>query len=310
MSKKMGLLIVITIAVIGGIALYRVAWHRHVSRMHTESQTAPNVHETAGPAKTAGTTARAMRPQYQVPNRLRYSGREYEYLRHRFRTRTPEAYGPAPASQLALMAKLTKYALVSGDMKFLPAVKDVIFGKAAALEDKLDTGLSANTAVTLGPPNNVKKSLLVLAIQAGQRSAIRILLAHDAHVNVSDSTLSGTPLSQDDQPGVGVEAPLAEAAALGEGDVTMQLLEHGANPNSVSVIRRPGGVLKFSALQRAVSGIHIATAYLLLSHGANVNSAFGGDAPWMAVDDPGAPPSPSILAMKKLLTRYGYNFPK
>ena len=310
MSKKVPLLIVITVAVIGGIVLYRTVRYGHVSRVHTESQTASNVHETAGHGKTTGTTASAMRPRYQVPNELRYSHKEYEYLRHRFRTGTPEAYGPAPASQLELMAKLTKYALVSGEMKVLPAVNDVIFGRAAALEDKLDTGLSANTAVTLGPPNNVKKSLLVLAIQAGQRSAIRILLAHDAHVNVSDSTVSGMPLSQDDQPGVGVEAPLAEATALGEGDVTLQLLEHGANPNSVSVIRRPGVVLKFSALQRAVSGNHIATAYLLLSHGANVNSAFGGDAPWMAVVDPGAPPSPSILAMKRLLTRYGYNFPK
>lgn len=208
------------------------------------------------------------------------------------------------------MANLTKIEFWGGlgGKKVWPAAKDVIFGKAAALEAMLDTGLSADSALVLMPPNNVKVSLLVLAIQSGQRAAVKALLAHDANVNVSDSTVNGTLLTPNSRPGV--EEPLAEAASLGEDDVVFQLLKRGANIKGVELFKAPGSTLRRTALQRAVSANNVSTVYLLLTHGADVNSAFGGAAPFPVFTHPVMRPPPSVIAMKRLLVRYGYKMPR
>lgn len=72
---------------------------------------------------------------------------------------------------------------------------NVIYGNTLALESRLDGGLSPDSTVAMGYPWNMDVSLLDLAIQAGQRGVIRMLLAHGASVNPPDEVAAdGTPL--------------------------------------------------------------------------------------------------------------------
>lgn len=228
--------------------------------------------------------------------KLGYSEKEYQFLRQHYKSPNPQADGPLPASRLRLLAKNTQNNIVYG-RHLWPVAKEVIYGKTSALANRLDTGLSADSTVIVGYPYNSRVSLLDLAIQAGQRGSIKVLLAHDASVNPPSVDLSGVPPNAKPLKFAG---PLALAAQYGEDDVVRTLLRRGANANQ-SVGMGSGNT---SALAAAVYGGGPATAYLLLTHGADINSVLGPGGTL-----PGAFKqqymNSSMVAMRNLLIKYG-----
>ena len=180
----------------------------------------------------------------------------------------------------------------------LPAINDVIYGKVSALEDKLDTGLSQNATFFMAFPTNLNESLLDVAVETGQRSIIKVLLEHDATVN--PFTVTATPDTNSD-----VELPLQIASQYGEDDVVRLLLRRGANVNQI-MAGAPTGTTLLTPLADAVAAGNVSTAYLLLTHGADVNSALGPEsAAMLAV----RPLPPDMVAIQKLLIQYGAHMP-
>jgi ankyrin repeat protein len=185
-----------------------------------------------------------------------------------------------------------------GDKKMWPVFKDVIYGKTAALENELDTGLSANATIYLDYPYNAPVSLLDMAIKAGQRDIVQELLRHGASVGpLTEVAPDGTPLD--------VEAPLPLAAADGEDDVVQLLLQNGANIEQERALQGNNQ----TALDAAVIMQNVSTAYLLLTHGADVNSALGtdGTVPSILTSPDDAPPR--MIALRDLLVEYGAKMP-
>jgi hypothetical protein len=231
---------------------------------------------------------------------LEYSEKEYQFLRKRYKSPNPQADGPLSGSRLRLLSKVTKNNIIYG-RHLWPVVKEVIFGKRSALEDRLDTGVSANSSVIIGYPYNLRVSLLDLAIQAGQRGIIKVLLAHDASINPQSVDLSGVPPSAKPLQFAG---PLALAAQYGEDDVVRTLLRQGANVNQGVAL----GGSNDSALSAAMYGGGVSTFYLLLTHGADINSVLGpgGTVPESLIE---YYPGPRRKALRKLLIKYGAKMP-
>ncbi|MGH9624282.1 MAG: ankyrin repeat domain-containing protein [Bryobacteraceae bacterium] len=281
-------------AVIVGFFIYRIEHHSHAPVLRADTHQAPKK------VRLVAARAPVGKSHAKPPIGMQFSAQEYAFLRQRYPARSPLAHGPLPAPGLRSLARVTKAGMGMGQNVW-PAAKDALYGKTASLEAKLDTGLSADSAIVLGYPFNSKVSLLDLAIQAGQRGAIKVLLAHDADVNPSTLTLNGTLLPPNVH--IGVEGPLAVAARYGEDDIVLELLRRGANVNQVHGV----GGDNSSALAQTVTTGNVSTAYLLLTHGADVNSAFGpgGTVPSL-FSHPVIPPGPSVTAMKELLVRYGF----
>jgi len=227
-----------------------------------------------------------------------YSAKEYSFLRQHYRSAYPLAYGPLSSSSLKEVAKYIREN--TQDKKMLPAINDVIYGKASALEDKLDTGLSPNATFFMLFPTNLNESLLDVAVETGQRSIIKVLLEHGATVN--PFTVAATPDTNSE-----VELPLQIAAQYGEDDVIRLLLRRGANVNQI-MAGAPTGTTLLTPLADAANAGNVSTVYLLLTHGADINSALdpGGTVPsfFLLPDN-----SPSIVAIRKLLIRYGARMP-
>ena len=148
-----------------------------------------------------------------------------------------------------------------------PIAREVIYGDTADLNKALDHGLSPSMQMDMFIAADVNVSLLDLAIEAGQRNVIKVLLAHHASVN---------PSSADEDVGpVGYLAPLPYAAQFGEDDVIRILLAHGANieqRNNFKLNRAPEN--HETALASAVHNGDVAGVYLLLTRGASVRAVF------------------------------------
>ena len=172
-----------------------------------------------------------------------------------------------------------------------PIVKGVIYGDTADLSKALNQGLNPNMQVYMFAYDaDVNVSLLDLAIEAGQRDVIKVLLAHHASVNLSadEEDAGGGP--------VGYLAPLPYAAQFGEDDVIRILLAHGANieqTNNLRGTRQPEN--HETALAAAVHNGDVAGVYLLLTRGANVR----------AVLEPPYDCDARSLAILELLIAYG-----
>ncbi|MGH8317806.1 MAG: ankyrin repeat domain-containing protein [Steroidobacteraceae bacterium] len=181
----------------------------------------------------------------------------------------------------------------------LPAINDVIYGKASALADKLDTGLNPNATFFMLYPYNQSVSLLDVGIQAGQRGIVKMLLDHEASVNPVYLVPSAGSTN------VQVEAPLPVAAMYGEDDVIRLLLKKGADINQ----RDTGGGRSVTALDRAVYAQDLSTVYLLLTHGADINSVLGpgSTVPEVLLRGPIFPRR--MVALRNLLIKYGAKMP-
>ena len=249
----------------------------------------PNEHEPPAPV-TAG-------PNVRGAAQRGYSESEYVLLRQRYRSNMSQAYGPPAASRLKLLADIMRHGARNG--KLLPAMRDVIYGKATAVEDRLDTGLNPDATVFMLYPYNINFSLLDVAIKAGQRDVIKVLLAHGANVN--PFVVSGPDGALEK-----VEAPLVIAAGDGEDDVIRLLLQHGADIHQ----RRGYSGNNDTALDAAVYTGDVPTVYLLLTHGADVNSTLGPGGMVPAVlRQPGLADDPRTVALRNLLIEYGAKMP-
>ena len=250
-------------------------------------------HTPRGPAQNAAkVAANPSRTHARVAQS--YSPTMYERLRVRYKPTGVVANGPMPKKNIKMTARMVKNALMQG--KYWPVVRNVMYGKATAVENSLDTGLSADTSVFLATPFSANVSLLDLAIMTGQRKVIGVLLSHDASVNLPDlREIAGRT--------VRYVAPLPTAAQYGEDDVVRMLLQRGANIEQKS----NNFMNHVTALAAAVDTSNVATTYLLLTHGANVNSALNhdGTVPQFLIEDP----TPSEIALRRLLVQYGAKMP-
>lgn len=251
--------------------------------------------ESTGRVKKETTTERVM-ASTNSETQKQYSAKEYKFLRQHYKSAYPLAYGPLSRSVLNGLAKYIKSNTFN--QKLLPAVNDVIYGKVSALEDKLDTGLSPNATFFRLFPANFNESLLDVAIESGQRSIVKVLLEHGASVN--PFTVPASPGANSE-----VEVPLQIAAQYGEDDVIRMLLQQGANVNQI-MAGAPTGTTLVTSLADAVAAGNVSTVYLLLTHGAGVNSALGpGSAAMFAVQ----PLPRDMVAIRKLLIQYGAQMP-
>ena len=171
------------------------------------------------------------------------------------------AYGPIKNTAEVYNGTLNMMRL-SGDSKrdvktMAPLLKAVIYGRANEVENLLaQKRIPVDTIVQLaGPGQGGSETLLDIAIQAGQRGVIKMLLALGASTEPDNSLQPGN------SPG-----PLVMAAGLGEDDVVQMLLNQGANVNQ----RSWGGD---TPLVDAIVGENYSTVKLLIEHGANVNEA-------------------------------------
>jgi hypothetical protein len=158
--------------------------------------------------------------------------------------------------------------------------------------------VSPNATFSLPFPLNTNVSLLDLAIEAGQRGVIKMLLGSGATPNPRQAIDENNTAGR-------FEAPLPLAALYGEDDVVRQLLEQGANANQRLGVKNDNP----SALMQAIYGQNPSTVYLLLTHGADINSVLrpGGLVPNIVVD---YNPVPRLVAIRKLLLQYGAKMPR
>jgi len=190
------------------------------------------------------------------------------------------------------------------DQEMWPAVEDVIYGRASAVEERLDTGrLSTNARFFMNYPLNMFQSLLDIAIEAGQRNVIQVLLSHHVNVNMSEVTIpSGGSIP--------IEGPLTIAAENGEDDVVRLLLKEGADINQRTGFPKNNE----TALAAAVGSQNLSTVYLLLTQGADITLALGpgGTVPpaliLPATQQP-IPLPPRMGALRDLLVAYGAKMP-
>ena len=226
-----------------------------------------------------------------------FSRKEYEFLWRNYRPNTGLADGPLSRAGLDNLAEITKNN--TREKHMLPAFQDVIDGRSAALEIRLNRGLSADATIYLDYPYNAPVSLLDMAIKAGQRNIVKELLRHGASVGLITGADPDGAISK-------VEAPLPLAAADGEDDVVRLLLQSGANVEQ----RRALQTNNQTALDAAVIMQNVSTAYLLLTHGADVHSALGADGtvPDVLTSRYGEL-TPRQTAVRDLLIEYGAKVP-
>lgn len=258
------------------------------------------------PVKSAGvkkkTPVLPAAPSNTTPGtQLAYSEEEYQFLRQHYKSPNPQADGPLSGSRLKSLATVTENNIVY-NRHLWPVVKEVIYGNTSALENRLDTGLSPDSSVIVGYPYNSRETLLDFAIQAGQRNSIKVLLAHDASVNPTSVNLSEVPPNATP---IEFAGPLALAAGYGEDDVVRLLLQQGANVNQHVGMGSSGNE---SALSEALYGGGVSTFYLLLTHGADINSVLdsGGTVPESLIK---YYPGPRKKELRKLLIEYGAKMP-
>ena len=179
MSKRSIAILAVFAAAIIAVVLYVGV---HELRVPVKRTASPKlaVAKSTGRVKKETTTER-VRASIKSATQEQYSAKEYRFLRQHYRSPYPLAYGPLSSSSLKVLANHIKSN--TRDKKLLPAINDVIYGKVSALEDKLDTGLSPNATFFMVFPTNLNKSLLDVAIDAGQRSIVKALLEHGASVN-------------------------------------------------------------------------------------------------------------------------------
>ena len=290
MSKRIAVVVIAIAVVATGFVFYVREW-----RARPGEHRVPSTEHVVHKKLERRTKERAEALHANQTDKKQYSQREYALLRQRYKPTGVVANGPMPRKNLKRTAKSVKDMLLQH--KMWPIVRDVLYGKAPAVENALDTGLSPNTMVFLAMPYKANVSLLDLAIMTGQRSVIRLLLSHDASVNPPDiGELYGQPAK--------LMAPLPTAAQYGEDDVIRLLLHRGANIEQESNNYRN----HVTALAAAVDTWNVSTAYLLLTHGANVNSALrpSGSVPEVLVQNSD---DPSAVALRKLLIEYGATMP-
>ena len=226
-----------------------------VKKQSVPESPGPGPHHAAGSLMVGDTSSTG---GTQSVSHKQYEGRYFELIR-------PKAHGPLPLGALKRDAKLTAR-IIRGDgsnsAAMIPTVTNVILGKAKALEDELDVGVSPNLIAWMGPQGNW--SLLCFAVEAGQRDSVKILVRHGAYVNPSQYGAPGAPFC----------APLVLAASGAEDDVVRYLLAHGADVNQKSLSGN-------TALSDAVSAGNYYTVKLLLKHGRMCArySAQAGDSP-------------------------------
>jgi len=291
MSKRSVTILVVLAAVAFALVFYaKESRSRLLVDIPLVSRTAANTGREGKAANVAAAT------DISPPARKKFSQTEYDLLWQRYKPNSGLATGPLSADRLDNLATIAKSN--TRDKKMWPVFRDVIYGNPAALENKLDTGLSADATIYLDYPYNAPVSLLDMAIMAGQRVIIRELLRHSSSVGpLMEVAPDGTPLK--------VEAPLPLAAADGEDDVVRLLLQNGANIEQ----RRDLLSNNQTALDAAVTMQNVSTVYLLLSHGADVNSALdsGGKLPSILTPPQDAPPR--MMALRDLLIEYGAKMP-
>ena len=294
MSKRSISILVAFAAAIIVMVFYVRERDSHISAKRTASPKLAVVNSP--PRVTKKPTAGRVRASIKSATQKQYSAKEYRFLRKHYRSAYPLAYGPLSSSSLKVLANHIKSN--TRDKTLLPAINDVIYGKVSALEDKLDAGLDPNATFFMVFPTNLNESLLDVAIDAGQRSIVKVLLEHGASVNPLTVPASRGMNSE-------VEVPLQIAASYGENDVIRLLLRSGANVNQI-MAGAPTGTTLLTPLADAVAAGNVSTAYLLLTHGADVNSALGpGSTAMFAIQ----PLPPDIVAIRKLLIQYGAHMP-
>jgi Ankyrin repeats (3 copies) len=293
LTPRRSLWAVMTLAAVA-IAL---VFYAHERRTGSESLIAAESHtpvNSVGDKKASGLRVKVhVHPTAQNG----FSQKKYDLLWHRYKPNTGLADGPLSRAALDNLAALTKNN--TQDKQMWPVFRDVIYGDSPALETQLDTGLRADSAIYLQYPYNTPVSLLDMAIKAGQRGIVQVLLRHSASVGpFADVAPDGTPLK--------VEAPLPLAAADGEDDVVRLLLQGGANIEQGRALQTQDQ----TALDAAVIGQNVSTAYLLLTHGADVRSALrpDGTVPDVLTARYGNL-TPRQAAVRELLIQYGAKMP-
>ena len=172
------------------------------------------------------------------------------------------AYGPIKNTAEVYKGTLNMMRL-SGDSKrdvkkMAPLLKAIIYGRANEVERILaQKRIPVDTIVQLaGPGQGGSETLLDIAIQAGQRGVIKMLLALGASTEPDNSLQPGN------SPG-----PLVMAAGLGENDVVQMLLDQGANVNQ----RSWDGIT--TPLAAAIGAENYSAVKLLIKDGANIDTA-------------------------------------
>ena len=254
------------------------------------SHTAANTRTEMKPASAAVAAHVSQRGQKG------FSQKEYDLLWQRYKPNSGLADGPLSGDRLDNLATIAKNN--TRDKKMWPLLRDVIYGHSAALENRLDTGLSADATIYLDYPYSSPVSLLDMAIKAGQRDIIRVLLRHNSAVGpLTETAPDGTPLQ--------VEAPLPLAAADGEDDVVRLLLQNGASIEQGRALQGNNQ----TALDAAVSMQNVSTAYLLLTDGADIRSALAPDGTVPPILTPPGDAPPRMTALRDLLIDYGAKMP-
>lgn len=292
MTKRLVAILATLTAIAFVVVFYAKEHHARASR---EPRPSLQAHKKSSAFKNKVASA-AARSNATPISQQGYSEKEYTFLRQHYKSPNPQAYGTLSASGLKQLGWLMKHGVVA-ERHLLPAVNDVLYGKTSALENKLDTGLNPNATVFMGYPYQSNVSLLDIAIRAGQRGMIKVLLAHGASVNPPEMVAqNGTHYK--------FEGPLALAAEYGEDDVVKELLQRGANVNQLHDLESDDN----SALAQAMYSGNISTVYLLLTHGADINSVLGpgGTVPDFLVK---YSPGPRKIALRNLLVKYGAQVP-
>ncbi|HEX5461929.1 MAG TPA: ankyrin repeat domain-containing protein [Steroidobacteraceae bacterium] len=295
MSKR-SIIIPIALALVALGLLFRANEGRRISVQRTTALKAL----ATSKAESKPVQAAAASPSSSVPQ-WGYSEEEYNFLRKHYKPNQLQADGPLPADRLGLLAKIIQGDMEDDQKEMWPVVKDVIYGNASAIEDRLDAGrLSADATFYLDYPYNNLHSLLDAAIEAGQRGVIKVLLQHGANVNTQKFYASNGE-------SIPIASPFTIAARNGEDDVVRQLLERGADINQVAGFG-PGGDSD-TALHAAVYSGDPSTVCLLLANGADVKTALGRGGMVPEILRRGAMISPRMAAVSRLLLDYGAKMP-
>lgn len=217
-----------------------------------------------------------------------------------FRSFSPVAYGPIKNPAEVYKGTLNMMRL-SGDSArdvktMAPLLKAIIYGRADQVESILaQKRIPVDTIVQLaGAGQGGSETLLDIAIQAGQRGVIKMLLALGASTEPNNSLQPGN------SPG-----PLVSAASLGEDDVVQMLLNQGANVNQKTW---DGS----TALALAIGGENYSTVRLLVEHGANIDAAVNfkyADGLTMKQIIENRISDPAGLAIRNYLVAHGAHLP-
>lgn len=236
--------------------------------------------------------ARAVAARVSDPApRREYIEARYSFLRQHYEPNQPQANGPLSAERLGLLARIVRGDMEEDQKEMWPVVADVIYGKASAIEARLDSGrLCADARFYMEYPYNDFQSLLDVAIKAGQRNVIKVLLSHLPDVNTTEVPIPNGK-------SIPIEGPLTIAARNGEDDVVRMLLQEGVDVNQRTGFPKNNQ----TALSAAVYSQDVSTAYLLLTHGADITSVLGpgGTVPSFLTKSPQI--VPRMMALRDLL---------